>query len=80
MADLVQIATFANVADFVELHRLAIGTSTSHSSVVFTSARRLPRTRRGIGRMVRALDALLAVYPATDALHDQTWWLEPGRR
>jgi len=26
--------------------------------------------------MVRALDALLAARPQTDALRDQTWWLE----
>ena len=69
-----------NVADFVELHRLAIVTSTSHFGIVFTSARQLPRTRRGIGRMVRALDALLASHPATDPLRDQTWWLEPAPR
>ena len=65
-----------NVADFVELHRAAVITRTHHFGLVFTSPRQFPRTRRGIGRTVRALDALLAAHPSKDALADQTWWLE----
>lgn len=69
-----------NVADFVELHRAAIVTGQPHFGLVFTSARQFPRTRRAMGRMVRALDALLLAHPSDDALRDQTWWLEPVRR
>ena len=65
-----------NVADFVELHRLGIITSTSHFGIVFTSPRQFPRTRRGIGRMVRALDMLLALQPSLGAMRDQTRWLD----
>jgi len=68
-----------NVADFVELHRAAIITGTAHFGIIFTSSRQFPRTRRAIGRTVRALDALLVAHPQTDALRDQTWWLEPVR-
>ena len=66
-----------NVADFVELHRAAITTRTAHFGIIFTSSHQFPRTRRAIGRMVRALNSLLAARPQTDALRDQTWWLEP---
>jgi predicted nuclease of predicted toxin-antitoxin system len=69
-----------NVADFMELHRAAIVTHTSHFGLIFTSPRQFPRTRRAIGRMVRALDALLLAHPSTTYLRDQTWWLEPGGR
>lgn len=68
-----------NVADFAELHRAAIVTQAAHFGIFFTSPRQFPRTRRAIGRMVRALDALLVAHPSADALRDQTWWLEPVR-
>lgn len=63
-----------NVADFVELHRQSVLRGGPHAGLVFTSPRRFPRTRRAIGRMVRALDALLADGPRD--LAGQTWWLE----
>ncbi len=85
--DLLALAVFErraivteNVADFVELHRAAITTGTAHFGIIFTSSRQFPRTRRAIGRMVRALDTLLVTHPRTDALRDQTWWLEPRTR
>jgi len=54
-----------------------IGPRTAHFGIIFTSSRKVPRPRRAIGRMVRALDALLVAHLQTDAFRDQTWWLEP---
>jgi hypothetical protein len=68
-----------NVADFAELHRISVITRKTHFGLVFTSPRQFPRTRRAIGRMVRALDVLLSAHPSDDALTDQTWWVEPRR-
>jgi predicted nuclease of predicted toxin-antitoxin system len=68
-----------NVADFVELHRAAVVSGDRHVGIVFTSARRFPRTTRGIGRLVRALDALLDEHRSDDFLVNQTWWLEVPR-
>jgi len=65
-----------NVADFVELHRQSIMGAERHAGIVFTSPKQFPRSRRAIGRLVQALEALLAAYPDADALHDQAWWLE----
>jgi predicted nuclease of predicted toxin-antitoxin system len=65
-----------NVADFAELHRAAIVTGRRHFGVVFTSPRQFPRTTRAIGKLVRALDALLDAHRADTALLNQTWWLE----
>ena len=62
-----------NVADFAELHRQSILGGEPHAGLVFTSPRRYPRTRRGIGKLVRALAGLLAEGPAD--LKGQTWWL-----
>jgi len=69
-----------NVADFVQLHRASVATHRAHFGIVFTSPRQFPRTRRAIGRMVRALDVLLSAHPSNDSLVDQTWWLEPAPR
>ncbi|MGH2356499.1 MAG: DUF5615 family PIN-like protein [Candidatus Limnocylindria bacterium] len=69
-----------NVADFAELHRIALVSGQRHYGLVFTSSRGFPRTTRAIGRLVRALDALLDANRADDALASQTWWLEPPRR
>lgn len=65
-----------NVGDFVELHRRLILGHERHAGIIFTSGRQFPRSRRAIGRLVGALEALLAASPATDALVEQTWWLE----
>ena len=64
-----------NVADFVELHRQCIVRSERHAGMIFTSPKRFPRTRRAIGRLVRALDALLVNHPKADAFADQVHWL-----
>jgi hypothetical protein len=64
-----------NVADFVELHRAAVISGRRHFGIVFTSSRGFPRTTRAIGRLVRALDALLDANRPEDALLDQVWWL-----
>ena len=68
-----------NVVDFVELHRMALVGGHRHFGLVFTSARTFPRSTRAIGRLVRALDALLDERRADDALADQVWWLEAAR-
>ena len=68
-----------NVADFAELHRAASITQATHFGLVFASSRQFPRTLRAIGRLVRALEALLNGHPSVDSVRDQTWWLEPIR-
>ncbi len=64
-----------NVADFVELHGRSILRRRPHAGLVFTSPKRFPRTRRAIGRIVRALQTLLADHPGRDALAGDAWWL-----
>ena len=61
-----------NVADFVELHGQSVLTGEPHGGIVFTSPRGYPRTGRAIGKLIRALDALLADAPD---ITGQTWWL-----
>lgn len=64
-----------NVADFVALHREFVASEDRHAGLVFTSPRQFPRTRRAIGRLVRALAALLVDRFGHDELADQVWWL-----
>ena len=66
-----------NAADFVPLVRAATVRGTDHFGVVLTSPRQFPRTSRGIGRLVTAVEAFLVARPADDALRGQSWWLEP---
>jgi hypothetical protein len=67
-----------NWADFDRLLRAAAQTGRTHFGVVFTSRRRLPRSRDTIGLYVRVLDELLREHPAEDALLDGSRWLPGG--
>jgi predicted nuclease of predicted toxin-antitoxin system len=67
-----RVVVTENVADFVELHRQSVLTGEPHVGIIFTSPRRYPRTRRAIGKLVRALDALMTDGPD---ITGQTWWL-----
>lgn len=64
-----------NVVDFIELHRAAVVTGRRHAGLIFTSPRRFPRTKRAMGRLILALDALLVAYPGDGQLDSQTLWL-----
>ena len=68
-----------NVVDFIALHRRSVVRGDRHCGLVFTSPRQFPRTRRAIGKLVRALEVQLAAHADPDALVDQTWWLESRR-
>jgi predicted nuclease of predicted toxin-antitoxin system len=65
-----------DVADYAALAREYARRGESHHGIVLTSAARFTRRRAGLGRLVRALDAFLSEQPATDALRDETRWLE----
>jgi hypothetical protein len=66
-----------NVEDFVILARELAAAGESHAGLVFTSDRSLPRSRAGIGGLVRALSALMQSEPGEHALADQIRWLTP---
>ena len=64
-----------NWADFGRLFEMAAADGTTHSGIVFTSRRELPRGRATIGLYVRVLDEFLHRHPADDALVDSSRWL-----
>ena len=64
-----------DAADYLALHRLRLSRGEHHHGLVFTNVRRFPRSQRGIGKLVRALDALLRSLPAEDALRADVRWL-----
>lgn len=64
-----------NVADFVMIARRWAAEGRTHRGLVFTSDVTMPRTRRTIGRYVRALEEVLKSQPRRDALTDRVLWL-----
>lgn len=68
-----------NVGDFRPLLAAAARAGTSNYGLVCVSARRFPRSKKAIGTMVRALEALLEEHPAVDGLRDRELWLRPSR-
>lgn len=63
---------------YVALARIYAAEGRPHHGLILTSPTRFPRTRRGLGALVRALDALLQAQPQTDALAGSTLWLQPS--
>jgi hypothetical protein len=63
--------------DFMPVGARRLSSRESHHGVVLVSPRSFPRTRRGFGRLVRALDALLAQHPGDHDLVGSVVWLKP---
>jgi nucleoside-diphosphate-sugar epimerase len=63
------------VGDFRPLLANAARAGTANYGLVCVSARRFPRNKKTIGRMVQALDALLRAHPADDGMRDREVWL-----
>jgi len=61
--------------DYLALHGLRLSRGEHHYGIVLTNARRFPRSRRGIGKLVRELDDLLRSLPTEDALRADIRWL-----
>lgn len=69
-----------NVRHLVPIATQRLGAGESHAGLVLTSDSSFPRSMGAIGALVSALDSLLAAHPASEALRDQTRWLEPAQR
>ena len=65
----------ADAADYLALHGLRLSRGEHHYGIVLANARRFPRIRRGIGKLVRELDDLLRSLPAEGALRADLRWL-----
>lgn len=64
-----------NWAHFSRLLDQAAEEGTDHYGVIFTSAAKLPRSRRTIGLFVRVLDEFLRANPSDDAVENSARWL-----
>ena len=64
-----------NWGDFSGLLEQAANERMTHYGVVFTSRRKLPRSRNTIGLYVRILDEFLREHRADDALLNSSRWL-----
>lgn len=68
-----------DVADFLTIAGHVAAAGHTHSGLILTSSRTFPRSTAAIGRLVLALDALLAAHPADDSLIGQVIWLTEAR-
>lgn len=64
-----------DVRDFLRIARSMGVMDEAHAGLVMVSRASFANSAAGIGRLVRALDRLLAAHPADDALVDQVVWL-----
>jgi hypothetical protein len=64
-----------NVGDFRPLLATAARAGSANYGLVCVSGRRFLRSKKAIGAMVRALDALLTAHPTDAALRDRELWL-----
>lgn len=64
-----------NWGDFVRLLGQSASEGRTHFGVVFSSRRKLPRSRDTIGLYVRTLDEFLRAHTAEDALLNSSRWL-----
>lgn len=68
-----------NVADFPEIVAMLGAEGRSHSGVILVASRTFPRTERGFGQLVRALDAYLGRLAAEQTVRDGLHWLSTTR-
>lgn len=68
-----------NVADFPEIVATLGAERRSHSGVILVASRTFPRTERGFGQLVRALDAHLERLGAEQTVRDGLHWLSTTR-
>lgn len=64
-----------NVADFPEIVATLGAEGRSHSGVILVASRTFPRTDRGFGQLVRALDAYLERHATEQTVRDGIHWL-----
>jgi hypothetical protein len=66
-----------NVGDFMPLVTASAQAGETHSGIVFSNPRTMPRGRRTIGVFVESIDALMQQYPGEDDFRDRVDWLQP---
>lgn len=72
-----RVVVTADIGDFVKLAARRLPDRTWHRGVVLVPRRALPRSADDFGRLIRALEALLAAHPGDDDLISDVHWLQP---
>lgn len=67
-----------NIDDFAALGRRRLPSRRPHHGIVLIAHKAFPQSRHGIGRLVRALDALLSAHAGDDDLVGNVIWLVPA--
>ena len=66
-----------NVGDFMPLVTASAQAGETHSGIVFSNPRSMPRGRGTFGVFVKSIDALMQQYPGEDDFRDRVEWLQP---
>jgi Domain of unknown function (DUF5615) len=66
-----------NVGDFLPLVTASAQAGETHSGIVLSNPRSMPRGQGTIGVFVESIDALMQQYPGEDDLRDRVDWLQP---
>lgn len=64
-----------NAGDFLRLHADYLSRGRPHVGLILTTSDKFPRTGASLGRLVTALDELLQILQAEDALSSAAHWL-----
>jgi Domain of unknown function (DUF5615) len=70
-----RILVTENVRDFARQHRELIASGEVHCGLLFTSRRRLPRSKGSIGLWVDTIDRYLRSLPPDSSLENSCAWL-----
>jgi hypothetical protein len=66
-----------NVGEFMPLVTASAQAGETHSGIVFSNPRSMPRGRATIGVFVGRIDVLMQQYPGEDDFRDRVEWLQP---
>lgn len=66
-----------NVADYPDIVAALALDEKTHGGVVLVASRTFPRTERGFGMLMRALEAYLVLQTDVDAVPGGVHWLQP---
>ncbi|MDE3103224.1 MAG: DUF5615 family PIN-like protein [Chloroflexota bacterium] len=69
-----------NVVDFPEIAAALKAEGREHRGIVLVSSRAFPRTERGFGQLLRALDAYLTEHERDQAVGVGIHWLTSGHK
>src|SRR5687767_13418014 len=64
-----------NVKDFMPIHHNLVATNEDHAGILFTTDKKLPRSKKTLGLWVQSLESVLTANPDDDAFKNKVAFL-----